>query len=476
MKRLLIILVFLGLNVTVFAQEETRIIDSLQDVLATQEGRDKVLTMIELTWDFHDFSYDDCLDWGERAIKEAQTLGYSDLEAKANYVLGIQYAYHGDLELAKEYLQTSYIQFMKLDDLSNAFEALWNIATYEFTLGSIDTAYQVYEKAEVVAEQLNDTSAWAFVISNKAMILYYKGELEEAYDDFIEAERLFRSIGDDLRTARMESSLATLLVDKGQVVEAKNLFRKVIPVFEEFGDNYHLLGVYKNLGHIFEYELVNYDSAMYFLQQALDYSNMSALNKSSEVLANNEKSNVISEMANIMVCQGDFKGAIERYEEALRLAESNAYLHGQQTACQALGKVYSQLGQASKSLHYFQRYMQLEDASGITNMRSLIRVPLMMDYARLDRFDDMQKELETFEEEYAALMRENADIYEQNRNLKYDAEHLLRQYESQNRQIADLQTLCKHYRLAFFGLLAIMLSALVLFVSYKIVWKNKTKK
>lgn len=475
MKRLLNILVFFCLVLTAFAQEETRIVDSLSSVLVTQEGREKVLTMIELTWEFYDISYDDCLDWGEKAIKEAQHLGYDDLEAKANYALGIQYAYHGDLDLAKEYLQTSYAQFMELDDLKNAFESLWNIATYEFTLGNIDTAYQVYEKAEVLAKQMNDTSACAFVLSNLGLIKYYKGEIEESYDDYVEAERLFRSIGDKLRTARMESSLATLLVDKGRITEAKALFWKTVPEFEQFGDNYYLVHVYKNLGHIFEYETINYDSALFYFQKAMEHSDMSALSKSSEVLASNEKLDVMTEMANVMVCQGKIDEAIQLYEEALRLSEKSSYLHGQQTACQALGKVYSQLGQASKSLHYYQRYMHLEEASGITNMRSLILVPLVMDYARLDRFDDMQKELETFEEEYAALVRENADVYEQNRNLKYEAENLLQQYESQNQQIETLQTQRNHYRLAFFGLLAIMLFAWVLFVCYKIVRKNRTK-
>ena len=475
MKRLFNILVFFCFASTMVAQEETRIVDSLRSVLPTQEGREKVLIMIELTWEFFDISYDDCLNWGEKAIKEAHDLGFADLEAKANYVLGLQYAYHGDLDLAKDYFYKSYYQYVALDDTENAFESLWDIATYELTLGNIDTAYQVYEKALEIAED-DYYSGYAYIKSNMALICQQKNQLQKAIDLYLESKRVFELIDDKRMSTRIDFELAMVYYDLGNVLYAKRVFEEVIPKLEEFEDYYPLFIVSKNMGLIFEYDYVNYDSASFYLNKAMDYSKMPIPNKEGQVLVNNEKSNVITEMANIMVCQGDFKGAIERYEEALRLAESNAYLHGQQTACQALGKVYSQLGQAAKSLQYFQRYLQLEEASGITNMRSLIRVPLMMDYARLGRFDEMRKELETFEEEYAALMRENADIYEQNRNLKYDAEQLLRQHELQNRQIADLQTLCKHYRLAFFGMLAIMFFALVFFVSYKIVRKNKTKK
>ena len=84
MRRLLNILVFLSLSLTVFAQEETRVVDSLLGVLPSQEGREKVETMIKLSKAFFDFSFDDCVDWGEKAIMEAKSQGYTDLEADAN--------------------------------------------------------------------------------------------------------------------------------------------------------------------------------------------------------------------------------------------------------------------------------------------------------------------------------------------------------------------------------------------------------
>ena len=61
-----------------FAQMDTRIVDSLENILPTQEGREKVLTMIELTWEFYPISFDDCINWGEKAMKEAQNQGLAD--------------------------------------------------------------------------------------------------------------------------------------------------------------------------------------------------------------------------------------------------------------------------------------------------------------------------------------------------------------------------------------------------------------
>ena len=197
MKRLVSILVFFGLALSLFAQEDTYVVDSLETVMANQEGRDKVLTMIELTWEFYEISFDDCIDWGEKAVKEAHSQSFADLEAKANYVLGIQYAYHADLDLAEEYLQNAYDQFLALPDIKNAFESLWNIATYELTLGSIDTAYAVYERALPLAEQMNDTSAYASVLSNMGLIEYKRFQMEESYRLIDKAKRLYEIIGDE---------------------------------------------------------------------------------------------------------------------------------------------------------------------------------------------------------------------------------------------------------------------------------------
>ena len=98
-----------------------------------------------------------------------------------------------------------------------------------------------------------------------------------------------------------------------------------------------------------------------------------------------------------------------------------------------------------------------------------------MDYAHLGRFYDLYKELEGFEDESTALLRENGDVYEQNRNLEQYVQNLLAQYESQNEQIKSLQSQRDQYRLAFYGLLAIALFIVVLFVAYKIVRKKRAK-
>jgi tetratricopeptide (TPR) repeat protein len=475
MKRLINILVFFCLSLPALAQEETSVVDSLLNVLPTQEGRDKVLTMIELTWEFYDVSYDDCIDWGEKAIKEAQNQGFKDLEAKANYALGIQYAFNGDMDLSKVYLKNAYDGFTALEDTKNAFESLWNIATYEMSFGSIDTAYSVYEKALSLAHQLNDTSAFAYVLSNMGLIWYKRGNSEVSLRYYGEAKNLFETIGADLDVLRLRSNIAVIYLERDRYDEARRLFWSILPKFEDYGDNYYAFLACKNMGIIYENTIVNYDSALFYFQRALDYVGSPMSYKENEVFLNNEISGALVEMANIMERQGNHAEAIAKYEEALAMAESSGYLYGQMEAFVGLGKIYGKLGQAQKSLQYFNHYFDLEKKSGLVQLRPTFRKVLAIDYARLGMMEELDAELSNMENAISEAQRENTGLYDENEDIQVQLSALLQQYDSQNTQIQTLQTQRNHYRLAFFGLLSIAIFTLVLLAAYKIVRKKRTK-
>ena len=108
-------------------------------------------------------------------------------------------------------------------------------------------------------------------------------------------------------------------------------------------------------------------------------------------------------------------------------------------------------------------------------MESAVKKPLIINYARLGRFNEMASELDAFDEYRQALQRENNDLYDQISTLQDESQGLLQQYESQNEQIQTIQSQRNQYRLAFFGLLAIALFVLALLIAYKIVRKKRAK-
>ena len=159
----------------------------------------------------------------------------------------------------------------------------------------------------------------------------------------------------------------------------------------------------------------------------------------------------------------------------MSLAESNGYHFGQMQAMLGFGQLYAKMGQAAQSLRYLECYTDEVKHSGITLMESAVKKSLIIDYARLGLFSEMEKELEILDEQRADLARENVDLYKTNNALEIENTNLLAEHMDNTKQIAALRIALNHYRLAFFGLLTIVLAALVFLAAYKFVRKKRTK-
>ena len=440
-------------------------VDSLLEVLPSKEGREKVETMMKLSKAFFDYSFDDCIDWGERAITEAERLGYNDLEADATFSLGELYGDHADNDLAQNYLREAQLKHLSVGKEKEAIQDVW--------LGNIDTAFTLYEKVIAIAEKNNDSLLLAKALSNIAIIQYHLQDFNHAEASFLKSRDIYVPLKDSLMLVKIDANLACLYMEWGNTLKARKLFLDVIPRIETIGDYGLLIMAYKNYGQLFVKDYYNFDSASYYFEKA--YSVVDFLDENGISVPESIKVDLLVEMGNASYNDGEYKEAEDRYINAFELAESSSYASGKMLACVGLGLVYSYLSQPSKSLHYLSLINELESKSGISIAYSTIKAPLIMNYARLGKYDEMESELKEFKEQFDGLQRENNDLYDQLGTLQGDYASLLTQYESQNEQIEALQTQRNHYRLAFFGVLAIALFALALFMAYKIVRKNRLK-
>ena len=271
----------------------------------------------------------------------------------------------------------------------------------------------------------------------------------------------------------IDANLACLYMEWGKASQSRNLFLDVIPKLETVGDFGWLIMVYKNYGQLFVKDYHDFDSASYYYGKA--YSILEFLESNGIEVETNSKIDILVEMGNALYNDEHYKEAEEWYMKAFELADSSSYASGQMLACLGLGMVYSYLSQPVKSFYYLNMIDELESKSGITIAYSTIKLPLVLNYARLGKYDDMERELKDFKEEYDGLLRENVDLHDQISSLEDEAQWLLFKYETQNNKIETLYAQRNHYRLAFFGLLAIMFALGILLVVYTIVRKKRTK-
>lgn len=467
MKRLFNILVFLFLVSFVFAQDETKVIDSLESVIAKQEGREKVETMMELSKAFFDYSFDDCIDWGEKAIEEATRFHDEVLLAKAYWKIGMRYLNHYELDLALENYNKA-LEILKNKDDSELLEDVLNYkGRVELFMGEMDSALMTYQYAMRVSENLGDELNCADVINNMAYIHFQQDDLDKAMDCFTDARMRYNRLHDTLSVAQCDNNISNIYVQWQQYDKALSLLQNAIPIFEQNDDQVSLAHAYQNLGTAYASGFVKFDSALVYLQKSI----VCAENIGDQLTLIEDE----LELASVLRHLNRGKEAISLYQSALFSSEMIGYLNGTLEAYKNLGIHYNIAGDYTTSVVYLKRCMDLSIEKGNQLFVNSIRPYLIDDYAHLGHFAEMSRELVQFRDNYESILSESNALEEDLAHLRENVEGLLSQSESQNDQIQTLQAQRNHYRLAFFGLLAIVLAVLVLLIAYKIVRKNRTK-
>ena len=467
MKRWLFIVSLFVSSISSFAQDEMRTIDSLESVMAKQEGREKVETMIELSRTFVDFSFDDCISWGEKAIKEAKRLQDEELMAKAFWKIGLRYLHHYEFDLAHDQFVTA----LKILEGQKDSELLVDVLNYkgyvELFMGEIDSALVTIQRNLQVSESFGDELNCADLVNNLAYIHFQQNDFDKAMECFQDARQRYAHVQDTLSVAQCDNNISNIYVQWQQYDEAQILLQKAIPVFEQNGDEASLAHAYQNLGTIYATGHVNLDSALVYLRKSISCAEMVG---DQVTLVEDE-----IELANVLKLLNRNSEAIGLYQSALHSSETMGFLNGMLGAYKNLGIYYNETGDFTTSAIYLKRCMDLASEKGNQLFVNSVRPYLIADYAHMGHFAEMKKELGLFTDDYESILNESSLLDEELAQLRDNAAGLLQQYESQNNQIPILQKQRNHYRLAFFGLLTIVLAALVFIAAYKFVRKKRTK-
>ncbi len=468
MKRLINILIIVVFASNSVAQsDELRVIDSLQNVMAKQEGIHRVETMTELARAMFDVSYDDCIFLGESAIAEAVKLKDEDLMSWTHWKLGISFMNHYDFDLAHEHFEKALELLEGKEDSEWRMYALNYKGRVELLMGELDLALPTFQQALSVSEHIGDELNCADVINNLAYIHFQQDDLDKAMECFQDARQRYAMGQDTLSMAQCDNNISNIYVERQQFDKALSLLQKAIPVFEQFEDEASLTHAYQNLGTVYATGIVNYDSTMYYLRKSI----MCAENVRDEITLVEDE----IELANVLKRLGKEKDAISLYQSALHSSETMGYTIGILETYKNLGIYYNETGDFTTSAVYLKRCMDLASEKGNQLYANTARPYLIADYARLGQLMEMKKELGLLVDNYEGIVNENNALDEELARLSDDAQGLLQQYESQNEQIETLKAQRNQYRLAFFGLVAIALFTVVLFVAYKIVSKKRAK-
>lgn len=340
--------ILLEWHTPLLAQDEQ--IDSLKSLL---EGSKVDTTHVKI---LNDLSYtilnkdpDEAIKYGIQAREMSEMLGYVSGKAYALKNLGLGYYYQGD--------------YLKVLDY-------WTQSLETF-------------------EEINDTTGIANTLNNLGAIYYTQGSNSKAIEFFLRSLRIAEKLGDTIR-------IASALVNVGGLYsDNEKDYHKALTYFwqvEKLADSYPLddqtIGGYlTGIGEVYN-NLGNYDSALYYLEQALPlYENTVRIPEA------------LIRLGMVHEERGEFNTAIDYQKQAYQTAvktDQNLFIT---RSLLNLGNVYQKVGNSKEALTAYRDAEEHALDGGLNYELRDIYKGLGLTFAQQNIYDEAYK----YQNQYQAI-------------------------------------------------------------------------
>lgn len=188
-KKILILLIFTTFSV--FAADN---IDSLENVLKTQNGKDKIPTLDKLARTYEPISPELRLKYSLEFIKLAKQADIDSLVANALTALSISYYYNSNLDSAIFYTELALIKYEELKDTLRTAALLLNLGVFYTNMGQTDKALEKYLQSLKIKQKRNDSLGIALAHNNIGAVYFDMSEYKKAIQSFQNALKIHNNI------------------------------------------------------------------------------------------------------------------------------------------------------------------------------------------------------------------------------------------------------------------------------------------
>lgn len=223
-----LIFFLLTLTVHVVAQEQQRLIDSLnRELRQVKADTTEATILLELSMKYQHFSPDTAMTYAQASLEKSRKIGYKRGTADALLHIG---------RIKRD-------QASSADALKEMFDAL--------------EIYREIDDKVQIAHSLNDIS----------IIYATSGDNEKALEYFLQALDIFRQMGDEKGESYALNNVGIMYEEMNDIQKAKEYYLLSLKIKEKHNDGYGISRGYSNLGSIAESEN-NLDEALDYYEKA----------------------------------------------------------------------------------------------------------------------------------------------------------------------------------------------------------------
>lgn len=280
----------------------THEVDSLWQVVNTEESEAKIDALNQLSWNFRKTNGDTAMYFAQQALVENEGTNYLKGKVISYNTLGTIYYYQSDFHQAIAYFKKAFESSVKLNDSDRMAKTSNNVGTLNKVLGNYDESLKYHLISLRMKEERKDTIGMINSIRNIAGLYYQINKYPEGV----------------------------------------GICRKAIKMAQET-QSPKVASLYGTLGTLYN-ELGQYDSALLYQHKSLTLNLKSSNRKQMSVNYQN--------IAGIYFYLNNFNEAQKYYQKSYDIKQEQHDEQGLGKANMGLGQTYYHLGQPQKSIGY----------------------------------------------------------------------------------------------------------------------------
>lgn len=460
MKKLALCLFLLTLSSHLLADEALHKIDSLNALVGTQTGRDRILTLIHLSEAYRKISIDKTFEAGASAEQYAKQEGLENMKGIVLLSLGKSASLSGDYALALDYMNKAANALQETNDFSELANTHINIGLVYKNMADFTLAIAEFDKAAEISKKNQLPKQLAGSIANKATVFFSLGDFNNAMENYLEAMQMYKDLNDTLRYAKMVMNVGLVYWQWNKNDLALEMLLESKTLFEEKKDFVELGRVYNNIGRLYYQDVKDTTLALTYFERSLTIR---------ESIGNQlGMSMVLANIGNIYRDKKQFETAFKYYKNALNINKLIGYIEGTTMVNYYMGMAYQQQKNYDASNAALDSCLSLAQEHGLSTYFNLVNEAKMNNYAALGNHEAFINEFKKFSIQRDTLKKELDELKFKELTARTRINELTPELTSAQAKIAQQET-----TLTIFG--GVLIALLLTFSLISVIYLRKKK-
>jgi signal transduction histidine kinase/Tfp pilus assembly protein PilF len=389
-KKLLLIVIFLGLSLIGNSSGTVLHHDSLLKIIESEDSPDTLLfeAYYRLSWELKSTVPLQALEYANDALRIAEKLNNQTRIADALSYIGVIYWQMGNFNMALVYHLEANSIYTEIKDQIGIARSNTNLGIIFSSQSYYDRALDHYFKALMLYEENDNQRGMAAVLNNIGMVYEYQKDYELAERYHLQSLEIKQKINDAKGMAFSYNNLGLVYQGKGELELAKEYFLQALEIRIDLNDKREIAATFGNLGNLF-FVLKDHRQSEQYLTQSLDLYK--------EVDDKSGIARIYNSLGRLYKQWGDLEKSISFFENSMKISKDIGLNRMVTENYMNLAEVMHRMGDYKSAYKYQQEYIVMRDSIYSEESRRKI-------YELQFMYDREQKESEL------QLLRKNEQI------------------------------------------------------------------